>query len=110
MAIIEVVFVAPVHILIAPLELEESVHQSNMIPLLTDKLRLRVQCLIQLLAGTHEDIWHVQTCHDCQDLVDTVVFWRGQQHFRQLRLKREFSHSLTQSCQLSFVVKSTQVV
>ena len=78
MAVVQEIFIAPVDILVLSLVLEEGIHQSEMVALLTHKFRMGVSGLPQLvlLLRSQENVGSVETGNNRDDFIDAAVFGR----------------------------------
>ena len=76
MPVVQEIFITPVDILVLSLVLEESIHQSEMVALLTHKFCMGVSGLAELVLGPQENIGSIETGNNRDNFIDAVVFGR----------------------------------
>ena len=66
---------------------------------------------LSLVLRSNENTGHVETGHNCESFVDTVVVVAGgEQDFGMKRIDWQFAHRPANLCQLTFIIKCTQIV
>jgi hypothetical protein len=104
MPVIKEILEAPVHILVLPPILEESIHQSQVITLLTHKFGMCVTGLALLVLGPEEDVGRVEAGNDSHDFIHAVVLGGAEQDFRELWLEGELGHAFSLGSQVSIII------